>query len=405
MEALSIALLTGTVMSDPHLPQETIDDVIDLLHNKPEALKACCLVSKSWVPRTRKHLFAEIEFISVERIESWKRTFPEPSTSPAYHTHTLFVRCTYAAMAQVDSLTQTFPRVVWLKLRFKKSDNPSLAPFHKFSPTLKSLSADFSSLPCVQVFDLVRSFPLLEDLALTGRSLSSGDGDSHGSQTAVPSNSPALTGSLDFHIFGRMGDAMLRLLDLPNGLHFRKVAFAWTREGGLRGIAELVVRCSDTLECLDVWCNLPGMFVSALRWGCSLFSFVANAGPTPIDLSKATKLRDAVFRLASPTITWIIMALQTITSKHRDFQQISIHFPHNYTLIDIPDPGTNIFTGATYRQWSDLDRLLVQFWESRSIRPKVIRSTPSKENSAMGECIEYLLPEITRRGILDLVDD
>jgi hypothetical protein len=31
-----------------------------------EALKECCLVSKSWIPRTRKHLFAQIIFHTEE---------------------------------------------------------------------------------------------------------------------------------------------------------------------------------------------------------------------------------------------------------------------------------------------------------------------------------------------------
>ncbi|KAF9643160.1 hypothetical protein BDM02DRAFT_3081141, partial [Thelephora ganbajun] len=54
-----------TTMSNPrqfHLPPEILDYIIDLLHDKPETLKQCCLVSKSWVSRTRKHLFADIEF-------------------------------------------------------------------------------------------------------------------------------------------------------------------------------------------------------------------------------------------------------------------------------------------------------------------------------------------------------
>lgn len=67
-------------MSDPHLPQETIDHIIDILHNEPETLKACCLASKFWIPRTRKYLFADIWFISVRHLELWKKTFPDPPT-------------------------------------------------------------------------------------------------------------------------------------------------------------------------------------------------------------------------------------------------------------------------------------------------------------------------------------
>ncbi|KAF9789198.1 hypothetical protein BJ322DRAFT_1000595, partial [Thelephora terrestris] len=46
----------------PYLPPEILDLVTDNLSDEPSTLKACCLVSKSWVPRTRKHLFASVKF-------------------------------------------------------------------------------------------------------------------------------------------------------------------------------------------------------------------------------------------------------------------------------------------------------------------------------------------------------
>jgi len=76
-----------TTMPCP-LPPEILDLIVDHLHDEPFALRAqleiCCLVSKSWVPRTRKHLFTHLTFDDslVERskshIELWKRAFPDP---------------------------------------------------------------------------------------------------------------------------------------------------------------------------------------------------------------------------------------------------------------------------------------------------------------------------------------
>ena len=107
----------GTIMSSPYLPPETLDYITDLLHDKPDALRKCCLVSKSWVPRTRKHLFINIKFLSAKDVQSWGEIFPDPSNSPAYHTHTLSVCLTQAIMevdAGAGSLIQTFPCVVRL---------------------------------------------------------------------------------------------------------------------------------------------------------------------------------------------------------------------------------------------------------------------------------------------------
>ena len=47
------------MMPNPYLPQETLDYIVDLLHDEPETLRERCLLSKPWIPRTRKHLFAD----------------------------------------------------------------------------------------------------------------------------------------------------------------------------------------------------------------------------------------------------------------------------------------------------------------------------------------------------------
>ena len=57
-------------------------------------------------------------------------------------------------------------------------------------------------------------------------------------------------------------------------------------------------------------------------------------------------------------------------------------------------------------EWQDLDHLLVEFWESASIRPKVVRPTQVWGGWETIDYIGYrcLFPEAMKRGILDLVD-
>ena len=53
----------------------------------------------------------------------------------------------------------------------------------------------------------------------------------------------------------------------------------------------------------------------------------------------------------------------------------------------------------------DLDRLLVEFWELRSIRPKITNGSTPRNDEKKGfmiDCVGCLLPEITKRGIIDL---
>ena len=154
------------------------------------------------------------------------------------------------------------------------------------------------------------------------------------------------------------------------------------------------------------------MFVVATTPSVRLFSlgvetdgllpFPGGSTRSSVDLSRATRLRDAQFDCGDPSAKWIAIALQTVTSRHRDLRQIGICI---YGLI-FDDPSTDIrqMVGeVVYREWLDLDRLLVQLWELRSIRPKVTYDVMSvdKEKEAIN-CVSCLLPEMTKRGIIDL---
>jgi len=95
------------------------------------------------------------------------------------------------------------------------------------------------------------------------------------------------------------------------------------------------------------------------------------------------------------------MALQTITPEHRDFRQISIYLPTHLTFWNIGADIKRSLGEATSRGWSDLDYLLVQFWEAFSIRPRVGCERRGEKGQNTEYCIECLLPEITERGIVD----
>ena len=55
---------------------------------------------------------------------------------------------------------------------------------------------------------------------------------------------------------------------------------------------------------------------------------------------------------------------------------------------------------SAYQGWQDLDRLLLQFWTSHSIRPKIV----GEGGYILGHLVQRLFPELTRRGIVDLVE-
>ena len=111
------------------------------------------------------------------------------------------------------------------------------------------------------------------------------------------------------------------------------------------------------------------------------------------NLSEAAKLRNLMFLGRRSNIHWIIAALQTVESKN--LQQITIRL-HTATLM-------NSAENTDHREWQDLDRLLVQFWTSHSIRPRLVYA-PNSGGWDMRDCVPSLLPELTRKGLVDLVE-
>jgi len=243
------------------LPPEILDLIVDHLRDRSAALKACCVVSKSWIPRTRKHLFAHVTFCKKSHIEQWKKTFPNPSNSPAHYTRSLSVRdfpVVTAAEVDVGGWIRPFHRVVNLDVDTRGSDESqvSLIPLHGPLPTLKSIALTYTSVPPSEIFGLVCSFPLLEDLELLSRGY-----ESEVDGWKAPSVSPKFTGSLCLAMLGGIRSTIHRLLDLPGGVHFSKITVLCLNED-VEPTADLLLGCSDTLEFLTIY-YVPGAFPPA----------------------------------------------------------------------------------------------------------------------------------------------
>ena len=117
-----------------------------------------------------------------------------------------------------------------------------------------------------------------------------------------------------------------------------------------------------------------------------------------------------MLRCGSLNVGWIILALGTIGSENRNLQRLSIYIPPDLDCIlpeDCGDMEKAIREADPGMQWSDLDRLLPQFLESRPIRARVVY-TPDDNERWLGArpmlvWAKYLLPESIKRGIVDLV--
>ena len=265
-----MSLTAATAMSNPRLPAELLDHTVDLLHDSRDTLKRCCLVSKSWIPRARKHLFAATTFRAKGDLQSWKGMFPNPSTSPARYTKSLSIKrllAVPASDAEEGGWIRTFSRVLHFEIEISRMDDYEyLFLFHGFSPALKSLKlVAFSALPLSRLFNLILSFPLLEDLSLCtfGRFSTVKGDDLNGQLTAIqPSNLPLFTGSLELSLGYGMDPIASGLLLLQNGLRFGKLNLSWKHEDDISLTRELVEMCCSTLESLWISNSFQGMFVS-----------------------------------------------------------------------------------------------------------------------------------------------
>ena len=83
------------------------------------------------------------------------------------------------------------------------------------------------------------------------------------------------------------------------------------------------------------------------------------------------------------------MTLQSV--KPENLQSISIQYDGCLETIE----------EEFHQEWQDLDRLLVQFWGTHSIRPQLTYKVWKGKD--LKDDMSSLLPELTGRGIVDLI--
>jgi len=232
-------------MSCP-LPREILDLIVDYLHDDPTSLGSCCLVSKSWIHPARTHLFAAVNLQDGGCFGRWKETFPDPTNSPAHHARTLLIDDFNFATAADGCIISTFCGIVRLHVVLYRREIP-LAPLYGLSPAIRSLRVGIDSCNLSEIFDLVCSLPLLEDLMLVSSTHDLGDGGWN-----APSTSPRLTGFLKLSLSGGIRSTTPLLLSLPSGIHFTKIAVFWYDKEDVRWTMCLVSGCSSTLEFLRI---------------------------------------------------------------------------------------------------------------------------------------------------------
>jgi len=185
--------------------------------------------------------------------------------TPAHYTRNLMIYTSQALTS--EGCIRAFSGLVRLQvdvrgkstysLLYGDGEKISFVPLRGLSPTLKSLHLSCSfSAPTSEIFGLVCSFPLLEDLSLVC------PGSSEDDRWDTPLTSPRFTGCLDLDMIGEIGPAVRRLSELPSGLHFSRISMT-CYDNDVELTMDLLSKCSDTLEYLGI-CYRPGAFIYLL---------------------------------------------------------------------------------------------------------------------------------------------
>ena len=273
-----------TTMPLPYLAPEIIDNIIDNLSDEPGALSNCSVVSKSWIPHARKHLFANIRFAGNADVQSWKLLFPNPPTSPGQFTRTLHLTSKTSfpseATAVID-LAQAFERRITDRVGlipaltiadagtavilafsnvhslevdtsyYTNESTISLNPLHGFSSALTSLTITASCLRLEQMLNLALSFPSLGSLSLH----QIGDGGKDHISVRRPETNPPFTGTLELSslLYGIIKPVTDPLFEAGIEFRFQKVSLCCrVEETEVEALNAVLDRCSNTLKHLKV---------------------------------------------------------------------------------------------------------------------------------------------------------
>jgi hypothetical protein len=189
-----------TTMPAPYLAPEVIENIINNLSDEPGTLSKCSMVSKSWIPHARKHLFAKVRFTGNSDVWSWTLLYLNPLASPSRYTKTLHLTSqdnppkgmtdpfaiiqvltgvNTDIMSLIKASTMTDAETAVLIYAFSKVlsldvgatyHNPefiiSLVPLHGFSSALMSLTITTLCIHLEKLLNLALSFPRLESLSL-----------------------------------------------------------------------------------------------------------------------------------------------------------------------------------------------------------------------------------------------
>ena len=230
------------------VPQEIVDEILDHLSadSDSRSLQLCTLVSKSWIPSCRRHLFYTTHFTPKSMVK-WIEAFPVPEDSPAHH-----VRDLRFSIGGHNSIPEKFfgytpwftnvERVILLGLGMFDFLEPFWTPLPQ-STTSLTIGPDSIPTSFVQTLGITAQQSNFDNSLLFG-SLVWVD------KRVLFGIGAILKGGFggQLRLFGgnASGGVVDTLLEVPTGLHFTEVQVR-TRHECLLSTVMLAEACAKTL--------------------------------------------------------------------------------------------------------------------------------------------------------------
>jgi len=311
---------TATV---PAIPLDIVNEIADHLVGDSDFLsvRACTLVSKSWVQPYQQHLFRVINLTS-RSADRWAKTFPVPEESPAHYVRDLRVWAEVDghALVMCSEYTPWFTNVERLSL-LGDLGLPSLwgSSFWRLPRSVTSLAIDVNKITLVQVRDIMAQLPNLDTLILSVL-----DSLVRVDRRELKGIGTILGGSFGGRLVLYDGfideDVVNMLSEIPSGLRFTEVQIHCFTPECLRSAIRLTEACRETLvkfthkvtsQCmLAFMLEIPTLtpVPDADRWEISI--------GRSYDFSNCPNLQEVKFTFTAGWpgrgLPWIPMALSTL---------------------------------------------------------------------------------------------
>jgi hypothetical protein len=247
---------TRSKMVASYLPQEIVEEIIDVLGGDTKTLLSCSLVSANWLDRSRHHLFSDVKLHSLPDLQFWFRTGLGLSSHHVCSLHLILTEeirwIAPDALAPVQNDFTSFYNVRSLVLTgvdLTLFDEHLLVRFFgHLSERLTSLSIEHSTVNPDTLLFFVCMFPRLDNLKFNNLTMGR-DTISFRNPTTVPRFRGKLT-LLNIKSHGTPLTAPFANPPLP--MAFKDVCIENCRFESPQSLKDLFVACGRTVKIVKV---------------------------------------------------------------------------------------------------------------------------------------------------------